>query len=165
MTPRSIESKILSFASLVAKGNEWRAQGKRVVTTNGCFDLLHWGHLKYLADARALGDLLVCGVNSDRSVRQLGKGDDRPLVAEQYRARQMAALEAIDYVVVFDEDTPLKFLEQVKPQIHVKGGDYLNKPLPEREIVEKNGGKIVCLPLEPGFSTTALVAKIRSSAP
>lgn len=141
--------------------DELRAQGKKIVTTNGCFDLLHIGHLQYLGQARELGDRLWIGLNSDRSVQAL-KGPKRPIQDEKSRLLQMAALEAVDYITVFEALTPVEFLKQVRPAIHVKGGDYRPEDLPETSVVEAGGGKIECLAFTPGFSTTALVEKILS---
>jgi len=157
---RTAESKQVRMEDLPALAHRLHLEDRKIVTTNGCFDLLHWGHLKYLQDARALGDLLICGVNADSSVKGL-KGEGRPLVAEGLRALQLAALESVDYVVIFSEPTPNRFLELIGPAIHVKGGDYLEKALPEREVVEKGGGKVVCLPFVPGLSTSGLIEKIK----
>lgn len=138
-----------------------RKQKRRLVTTNGCFDLLHWGHIKYLAQAKLLGDVLMCGINSDRSVKALNKGPERPIYPEKLRALQVAGLESIDYVFVFDQDTPEAFLELIRPQIHVKGADYHNKDIPERTVVEKHGGRIELIPFVDGFSTTSLIAHLK----
>ena len=136
-----------------------KAAGKVVVTTNGCFDVLHLGHLRYLQAARALGDLLVVAVNSDSSVRQL-KGQHRPLVPESERAEMLAGLECVDYVVIFPEFTPISLLSELKPNVHVKGGDYTVEQLVEREVVEANGGKVVVGLNVPGKSTTNLIQVI-----
>ena len=138
---------------------EAKAAGKVVVTTNGCFDVLHLGHLRYLQAARALGDLLVVAVNSDSSVRQL-KGQHRPLVPESERAEMLAGLECVDYVVIFPEFTPISLLSELKPNVHVKGGDYTVEQLVEREVVEANGGKVVVGLNVPGKSTTNLIQVI-----
>jgi len=159
---RTPESKVLSPSALAAKVAELRAQGKRIVTTNGCFDLLHWGHIHCLAEARKLGDVLIVGLNSDASVRGL-KGPSRPLVEEGTRLKQIAGLESVDFVSLFFEGTPEKFLETVRPAVHVKGGDYESGKMPERTVVEKHGGTIQIIPQVPGFSTTALIGKITSS--
>ena len=137
-----------------------RAKGKTVVTTNGCFDVLHLGHLRYLRAARELGDLLVVGVNSDTSVHAL-KGQNRPLVPEDERAELLAGLECVDYVTIFSERDPITLLSQLKPDIHVKGGDYRIDEIIEREAVETNGGKIVVGLNVPGKSTTNLIQTIR----
>lgn len=133
-----------------------RAEGKVVVTTNGCFDVLHVGHLRYLQAARALGDLLVVGVNSDASVRVL-KGENRPLVSAAERAEMLAGLACVDYVTIFSELNPIALLSQLKPNIHVKGGDYTIDQLPERKVVEANEGKIVLGLNVPGKSTTDII--------
>jgi rfaE bifunctional protein nucleotidyltransferase chain/domain len=156
---RTPQSKIVAFKDLRLLAEKLHAEKRKIISTNGCFDLLHWGHLSYLAEARALGDVLVCGLNSDRSVKAL-KGTDRPLCPEAERSLQMAAVEAVDYVVVFDDDRPDKFLEILKPAIHTKGGDYGGKTLPEAGVVERYGGKIVFLPYLPGYSTTALIGRL-----
>ncbi len=135
-------------------------QGKRVVTTNGCFDLLHLGHIEYLTEARALGDVLLVGVNSDASVKRL-KGPSRPLNSELVRARQLASLECVDYVVIFEQATPEELIRLVKPAIHAKGGDYRVEDLPERHVVREGGGEIRVLSLVPGYSTTSLIEKLK----
>ena len=159
---RKAQSKIISLDRLSELAERLHREGRKIITTNGCFDILHWGHLKYLEDARELGDLLICGVNSDQSVKCL-KGASRPLVPEQLRALQLAGLESVDFVVVFPEATPDHFLGLVRPSIHVKGGDYAPQALPERAVVEAGGGKVICLPLVPGLSTTKLIEKIIQS--
>lgn len=157
---RSIQSKVIQRNQLESFCQSLRKSGKKIISTNGCFDILHWGHLQYLEKARELGDVLICAVNSDASVKKL-KGPSRPIHSEQIRAKQLAALEAVDYVVVFGEDAPNEILELIKPSIHVKGGDYRPEDLPERAIVEKNGGKVMCLPLAAGFSTTSLIESLK----
>lgn len=155
MTPK----KIYTQSKLSLHLNNLRKQGNVVVTTNGCFDVLHLGHLRYLQAARKLGDLLVVAVNSDDSVRQL-KGENRPLVPEDERAEMLAGLACVDYVVIFNELTPIELLSELKPNIHVKGGDYKLEQLVEREIVEENGGKVVVGINVPGKSTTNLIEVI-----
>jgi len=132
-----------------------RAQGKRLVTTNGCFDLLHAGHIQYLAQAAALGGILVVGINCDAVVRRL-KGAGRPLQTEQDRALIIASLRMVDASFIFTEDDPRAFLDVLKPDIHVKGGDYPDDII-ERSTVEKNGGTVRILPFLPGHSTTGLI--------
>lgn len=132
----------------------------KTVFTNGCFDLLHVGHLRYLQQARAAGDRLVVGVNADESVRQL-KGAERPLVIAEERAELLAGLACVDYVVVFPERTAEKTVEVLKPQVYAKGGDYTPDTLPEAPTVRANGGEILIIPFVPGRSTSALVAHIR----
>ncbi|MCC7434330.1 MAG: D-glycero-beta-D-manno-heptose 1-phosphate adenylyltransferase [Methanoregulaceae archaeon] len=137
--------------------------GKRLVFTNGVFDLLHAGHVRYLAEARELGDLLIVGVNSDSSVRRLNKGPERPLNPAEDRVEILEALRAVDGAVVFDEDTPIELIRVLKPEVHVKGGDYRKEQLPEAEIVEAYGGRVVILPFLPGRSTTDLVRRMKPS--
>lgn len=155
-----MDRKIVSIKTLPTLSQLVKDQGKRLVTTNGCFDLLHWGHIQYLNEAKALGDLLLVGLNSDASVKRL-KGPARPLNPELVRARQIASLECVDYVVIFEEATPEAFLEMVKPAIHVKGGDYRVEDLPERTVVEAGGGEVRVLSLVPGFSTTSLIERLK----
>lgn len=133
-----------------------------VVFTNGVFDVLHRGHVTYLAQARALGGSLVVGLNSDASARRLGKGPDRPLNAETDRAILLAALESVSLVTWFDEDTPVELLTELRPQIYVKGGDYDVATLPETRAMQAWGGRALALPFVDGYSTTALVRKIRA---
>jgi len=139
-----------------------RSRGKRVVFTNGCFDLLHVGHVKYLQKARQFGDLLVVGLNSDASVRRL-KGERRPLIEESERAHILAALDCIDYVVLFDEDTPVRVIEAVQPDVLVKGGDYSLDQVVGREIVEARGGRVELVQFVDGRSTSRIIEKILAS--
>jgi len=136
-----------------------------VVFTNGVFDVLHRGHVTYLAQARELGASLVVALNSDASARRLGKGPDRPLNNEQDRAIMMAALESISLVTWFDEDTPLALIGEIRPGILVKGGDYDMSKLAETRLVESYGGRALSIPFVAGYSTTALVSRIRSQKP
>lgn len=139
----------------------WRAAGARVVFTNGVFDLLHRGHAEYLAEARALGDRLVVGVNSDASVRRL-KGASRPIVAAADRVALLEALACVDLAIVFEEDTPLALIEEVRPDVLVKGGDWPIEKIVGREFVEARGGRVLSVPLRSGFGTTQLVERIRA---
>ncbi len=132
-----------------------------MVFTNGCFDLLHPGHVSYLRAARALGDALVIGLNSDISISKL-KGPSRPVVPEADRATILEALKSVDAVVVFDEDIPVRLLREVKPAVYVKGGDYKVEDLPEAEVAAEIGAEVKILPFETGYSTTALIEKIRT---
>ncbi|HEX8984830.1 MAG TPA: adenylyltransferase/cytidyltransferase family protein [Bryobacteraceae bacterium] len=145
---------------LVAARAEWKRQGKAVVFTNGCYDILHPGHVRLLESARSLGDILVLALNSDDSVRRL-KGPARPLLGEQDRAALALALEAVDAVTLFDEDTPRELIAAVLPDILVKGADWAHW-IAGREEVEAAGGKVLPLPLEPGYSTTGIVEEILS---
>ncbi len=148
------------LASLLA---ERRRQQQRVVFTNGCFDLMHIGHIRYLQAARNLGDVLVVGVNSDSSVRTLDKGTDRPIVPDVQRAEVLAALACVDYVVIFPEPDPGALIATLQPDILVKGGDLPVDRIVGRETVEARGGRVQTIPLVPGVSTTTLVQRIRST--
>ena len=134
--------------------------GKTVVFTNGCFDMLHPGHITCLEKASEMGDLLVVGINSDDSVRRL-KGPDRPVFNENARARMVAALACVDGVVIYSEDSPVNLIKQIKPDIDVKGSDYHEKPMPEREVVEAYGGKVVLVELDGDWSTSGLLKRMR----
>ncbi|MBA3473157.1 MAG: D-glycero-beta-D-manno-heptose 1-phosphate adenylyltransferase [Rubrobacter sp.] len=138
-----------------------REEGGRVVFTNGCFDLLHPGHVFYLRAARSLGDALVVGLNSDASVRKL-KGPSRPVVPEKDRAAVLEALESVDAVVVFGEDTPIRLMRELEPAVYVKGSDYRIEDLPEAEVAREFGAEVRIIPFEPGYSTSALIEKIKS---
>lgn len=153
---------VLGDDAAVAWREEQRAAGRRVVSTNGVFDLLHAGHVAYLAWSRAQGDALVVLLNDDESVRLLGKGPDRPLVPFADRARVVAALRSVDAVVGFRQRTPETLLERIRPDVHVKSAQYRIDELPERYVVERHGGRIVLAPHQDGRSTTDLVAAIRS---
>jgi D-beta-D-heptose 7-phosphate kinase/D-beta-D-heptose 1-phosphate adenosyltransferase len=142
---------------------EQRAAGKRVVFTNGVFDLLHPGHTRYLSEARSHGDVLIVGVNSDRSVRALAKGPDRPLTPAHERAEILAALRAVDAVVIFDEETPRAIVAAVQPDVLVKGADWAADAIVGRDVVEARGGRVVRIALAPGYSTTAIVARARAA--
>ena len=154
--------KIVSQEELVQLAAREKRAGRRVVFTNGCFDLVHPGHVRCLADARALGDILVVAVNSDRSVRG-NKGPERPLVGEQDRAEVLAALASVDYVTIFDEPTPRELISRVLPSVLVKGADWPLEQVAGREEVEAAGGRVVSIPLAPGYSTTNLVQRIRNA--
>jgi glycerol-3-phosphate cytidylyltransferase len=135
---------------------------KKVVFTNGCFDLIHPGHVKYLKEAKQLGDVLVVGLNSDNSVKKL-KGPSRPIISEIGRAEVLASLEPVDYVVIFSELSPERVIGEIKPDVHVKGGDYRKEELPEAKIVESYGGKVVIVKKFGDFSTSNLLEKIAAS--
>lgn len=158
-----MHEKILSRSDVVSALTAQRTQGQRVVFTNGCFDLMHVGHTRYLQAARDLGDLLVVGVNTDRSVQSLNKGSDRPIVPERQRAEVLAALACVDYVVLFDEPDPGRLITEIQPDVLVKGGDWTPDKIVGRETVEARGGVVTTIPLVPGVSTTALVEKIQKT--
>lgn len=157
---RPAKSKILTREQLAELVPQWREAGKQIVLTNGCFDLLHVGHLRYLQEARRLGDMLIVGMNSDESIRQL-KGDSRPIVPAAERAELIAGLECVDYVTIFNEPTAIELVNIVQPAYYAKGGDYTEQDLPESEAVIAHGGFVVILPLQPERSTSALVERIR----
>ena len=155
-----IQNKIFSRDSLYKHCNSWRALGKKIVFTNGCFDILHRGHLDYLARAADFGNILVIGVNTDASVKRL-KGDSRPLVNEQVRLFQLASLVYVDAVCLFDEDTPQELIEIVKPDVLAKGGDYTINTIVGADFVAKNGGRVEVIPFVEGYSTTGLIDNIK----
>jgi D-beta-D-heptose 7-phosphate kinase/D-beta-D-heptose 1-phosphate adenosyltransferase len=158
LSPVTPATKVLSRDDVVA----WRAaQSGRVVFTNGVFDLLHPGHIDVIHAARVAGDHLVVGVNSDASVRRLGKGDDRPIRPEIDRAYVLAALGDVDAVVIFDEDTPLQLVTALQPDVIVKGGDYSPDTVVGADVVRARGGAVVIVPLTPGQSTTSIVQRLR----
>ena len=138
-----------------------RAQGKTVVFTNGVFDILHPGHVRYLKDARALGDGLIVGVNSDRSARAQGKAPDRPINSAAERCEVLAALASVDAVVIFDEDTPHEIIKLIQPDVLVKGADWGETAIVGRDLVEARGGRVVRIPLAEGYSTTAILNRVR----
>jgi len=148
-------------ATAAARLHAWRTAGERIVFTNGVFDLLHRGHVEYLEEAAALGDRLVVGINADASVRRL-KGADRPLVPEREREELLEALECVDLVIPFDEDTPERLIAEVAPDVLVKGGDWQVERIAGRELVEARGGLVLNVPLREGLSTTALLERIRA---
>ena len=146
-----------------AEAARWReSRSGTVVFTNGVFDLLHSGHIDVLTGARAQGDMLVVGVNSDASVRRLGKGPDRPVRSEAERAYVLAGLAAVDAVVIFDEDTPLELVTALRPDVIVKGGDYAPDTVVGADLVRARGGRVVIIPLTPGQSTTSIIQRLRA---
>jgi D-beta-D-heptose 7-phosphate kinase/D-beta-D-heptose 1-phosphate adenosyltransferase len=155
------ESRIKTPEELVRLRAAWAEQGKTVVWTNGCFDLLHVGHIRSFRDAKALGDILIVGINSDASVRAI-KGDSRPIVSQSHRAELIAALEMVDFVTIYDEPTPVAVLNRIRPDIHCKSAEYADgaKPMPERETVFGYGGRIEILPVHDVPSTTEIIERI-----
>jgi D-beta-D-heptose 7-phosphate kinase/D-beta-D-heptose 1-phosphate adenosyltransferase len=155
-----IPSKVLTLEKAVALVEHLRHDGRTVVFTNGVFDLLHPGHVRYLQDARNEGDALIVGVNSDRSVRAI-KGTSRPATSEQERAEVLAALSSVRAVVIFDEDDPLRIIERLQPDVLVKGADWAQDRIIGRETVEARGGRVIRIPLAEGYSTSAIIKKIQ----
>lgn len=153
---------IINESALREEIPKWRAANKKIVFTNGCFDLIHVGHLRTFIEAKKMGDLLIVGINSDRSVKAL-KGETRPLISERDRAELIEALKPIDYVIIFDENNASRLLETIKPDIYVKGGDYTLENLPEKETIVRYNIEVKFIPLVPGISTTELVNRIRKA--
>ncbi|HEY2461493.1 MAG TPA: D-glycero-beta-D-manno-heptose 1-phosphate adenylyltransferase [Candidatus Acidoferrum sp.] len=155
-----MDSSILTLEQAILRFGRGKRNGRRIVFTNGCFDLLHPGHIDTLEKARALGDALIVGLNSDSGVRQL-KGPDRPILPEQERAEILAALECVDAVIIFAEPTPREVIAQLLPDVLVKGGDWPGDKIVGREEVEQAGGRVVSVPVLPGYSTSNILEKIR----
>ncbi|MBO9539152.1 D-glycero-beta-D-manno-heptose 1-phosphate adenylyltransferase [bacterium] len=153
---------VYTVDTIASKIADWEAEGGKTVFTNGCFDLMHVGHVRYLQAARQLGDRLVVGLNSDRSVKEL-KGPARPILPEEERAELLAALGCVDAVVVFDERTADRAIEAVRPALYAKGGDYEPDTIPETPLVRSLGGEVVVLPFVEGRSTTSLIARIKAN--
>lgn len=153
---------LLTWEELTERLGEHRKHGEKIVTTNGVFDVLHVGHIRYLQQASALGDVLVVGINTDACTRRL-KGESRPFVPEAERAELLLALRCVDYVTLFDDATPVRLLDALRPDIHTKGGDYDVEALPETPIVRGHGGSVVILPFTAGHSTTDLAERILNS--
>jgi rfaE bifunctional protein nucleotidyltransferase chain/domain len=151
--------KIRTLKQMKAIVGRLKSRGQKVVFTNGCFDILHIGHIRYLRKAKEQGDVLIIGLNTDRSVKRI-KGEERPVVSERERAEVLAALELVDYVVLFDEPDPLPLIAALKPDVLVKGADWPKSQIIGREIVEKNGGRVVRVPLVAGASSTGVIEKI-----
>jgi len=156
----SSDSKIVDWPWAEQLAGQWKQQGFSIVFTNGCFDILHIGHVDYLEKARALGDKLILGLNSDVSVKNI-KGEKRPIVPEYARARVIASLSFVDMVVIFNEDTPLRLIQAVKPDILVKGDDYTPENIVGADFVINNGGSVKTVPLVKGFSTSTIIEKIK----
>ena len=152
--------KLFSLKKLLEILRTEKKKGKKIVFTNGCFDIIHIGHIRYLKKAKALGDLLVLGLNTDSSVKIL-KGKHRPIMNEKERAEILGSFEMIDYIVLFNEETPIKLISKIKPDILVKGADYKGKEVVGTDVVKKSGGKIKLIKFEKGKSTSALIKKIK----
>jgi len=154
-----VNQKVKNLPTLLQTIRRLKKQGKRIVFTNGCFDLLHLGHVTYLDRAKSKGDLLIVAVNSDRSVRML-KGKERPLVPQSDRARVLAGLASVDYVTIFDEPTPLSLIRAIEPDILVKGADWKKGNIIGSDVVQRQGGKVVTIPVVKGVSTTKIIKRI-----
>ncbi|MBB6002961.1 D-glycero-beta-D-manno-heptose 1-phosphate adenylyltransferase [Arcicella rosea] len=154
------ENKIVSLEEAIKRTEDWQKEGKKIVFTNGCFDIVHLGHIDYLEKARNLGDKLILGLNTDASVKRL-KGETRPVVNEYARSRMMAAFEFIDAVILFDEPTPLEVIQEIQPDILVKGDDYVVETIVGADFVMGKGGEVKTIPLVKGYSTTSLIEKIK----
>lgn len=159
---QQLKHKIISKDEALKKTEALKKENKRIVFTNGCFDILHPGHVDYLSQARDLGDFMVLGLNTDHSVRLLNKAPNRPINNEMTRATVLAGLACIDAIVFFDEGTPLELISYLKPNVLVKGNDYKVEQIVGYDVVKANGGEIITIPLLEGFSTTALIKKILS---
>ncbi len=157
-----INSKIFSLDDLKNQVNAWKQAGEEVVFTNGCFDIIHRGHIEVLAQTADLGDRLIIGLNSDTSIQKL-KGEDRPIIDEQARSILLAALNFVDAVILFPEDTPINLISTLLPDVLAKGGDYEIETIVGHEIVQNNGGKVKLVPFVDGFSSTTIIEKIKNS--
>jgi D-glycero-beta-D-manno-heptose 1-phosphate adenylyltransferase len=160
---QKLYQKIKTVNTLLPILNGLKEEQKKIVFTNGCFDILHRGHVEYLSKARDLGDVLVLGLNTDNSVKRLGKSPERPINKEDSRAIILAALECVDYIVLFDEDTPLELITKVLPDVLVKGDDYKPENIVGYDVVTKNGGTVKTITFVEGFSTTGIISKLKGS--
>ena len=159
---KTLNRKIYNLDTLTSQVEQWKMAGKKVVFTNGCFDIIHRGHIEVLARTADLGDKLIIGLNSDQSIQKL-KGKDRPIIDEQSRAFLLAALSFVDAIVLFSKDTPLKLISTLLPDVLAKGGDYKIETIVGHEIVQQNGGKVKLVPFVDGFSSTTIIEKIKNS--
>ena len=156
-----LKAKIFNIKDLSKIINEWRLNGDKIVFTNGCFDLIHLGHLEILARSADLGDKLVVAINSDMSIKKI-KGSSRPIIEEDSRAKQLAAIEFIDAVILFNEDTPYNLINLLKPDVLTKGGDYKKNDIVGNQLINEEQGKVVIIPLTQGYSTTSILEKIKN---
>ena len=159
---KNIKSKIYSLSDLKIQSDKWKDNGEKIVFTNGCFDLVHRGHLEVLANTADLGDKLIIGLNSDSSIKEL-KGENRPIIDEMSRVILLASLQFVDAIVFFSEETPYKLIETLVPDILAKGGDYKVTEIAGNEVVLENGGEVILVPFIDGFSSTNIVEKIKQS--
>ena len=156
-----LKTKIFHIEDLSQIIKEWRLNGDKIIFTNGCYDLIHLGHLEILARSADLGDKLIVGINSDMSIKKI-KGDSRPIIEEDSRAKQLAAIEFIDAVILFNEDTPYDLISFINPDIITKGGDYKKNDVIGKELMNKKAGEVVIIPLTQGYSTTSILEKIKN---
>lgn len=156
-----VKNKIFNKNNLLEKLQIWRSVNKKIVFTNGCFDLIHLGHIEVLARSADLGDILIIGVNTDSSIKEL-KGNNRPIIEENSRVQQLASLEFVDAVILFNEQTPLELIKVIKPNVITKGGDYNSEQVVGNEIAVKNEGEVIIIPLTQGYSTTSILDKIKN---
>ena len=156
-----VKNKIFNKNNLLKKLEIWRGSNKKIVFTNGCFDLIHLGHIEVLARSADLGDILIIGINTDSSIKEL-KGNNRPIIKENSRAQQLASLEFVDAVILFNEQTPLELIKVIKPNVITKGGDYNSEQVVGNEIAVKNEGEVIIIPLTQGYSTTSILEKIKN---
>ncbi|TAN60037.1 D-glycero-beta-D-manno-heptose 1-phosphate adenylyltransferase [bacterium] len=157
-----MDGKIKTRARLEKTIHQLKRQGKKIAFTNGCFDILHYGHLKYLEDAKAKADVLVVGLNSDASIKRI-KGASRPINRQADRARMLEALSAVDYITIFSEDTPFKLIQVLKPDILIKGRDWSVRKIVGADFVRASGGRVITVPYLKGYSTTGLIEKIKNN--
>ena len=156
-----LKAKIFNINDLSQIIKEWRLNGDKVIFTNGCFDLIHLGHLEILARSADLGDKLIVGINSDMSIKKI-KGNSRPIIEEDSRAKQLAAIEFVDAVILFNEDTPYDLINVLKPDVLTKGGDYKKNDIVGNQLINKEQGEVVIIPLTQGYSTTSILEKIKN---
>jgi rfaE bifunctional protein nucleotidyltransferase chain/domain len=157
----NIKSKIYSLSDLKIQSDKWKESGEKIIFTNGCFDLVHRGHVEVLANIADLGDRLIIGLNSDSSIKDL-KGENRPIIDEASRAILLASFQFVDAVILFSEETPFNLISEIIPDILAKGGDYKINEIAGHEVVQKNGGEVIIIPLTEGFSSTEIIDKIKN---
>ena len=156
-----LQSKIYTLDQLIDEVINWKDQNKKIVFTNGCFDLIHLGHVEVLARSSDLGDKLIVAINSDESIAKI-KGTNRPIIEEESRVKQIAALDFVDAVILFQQDTPIKIISSITPNVITKGGDYKTSDVVGHEIIQKNNGEVAIIPLTQGYSTTSILDKIKN---
>tara|TARA_B110000263_G_scaffold189034_1_gene166676 strand:- start:2997 stop:3491 length:495 start_codon:yes stop_codon:yes gene_type:complete len=158
---KKIENKIYTLNQLMIQMKNWKAHKKKVIFSNGCFDLIHLGHIEILARSSDLGDILIVAVNSDKSIKKI-KGNKRPILEEESRLKQIAALEFVDVVVLFDEENPYEIIKSLLPNVIVKGGDYCPEDVIGNNLITQSGGEVIIIPLTKGYSTTTIFDKIKN---